>query len=99
MCAHTYTHCAGNYCQPRCDEPWTEVLFESGAEGKVRVAGNCAVCSLVGACRLLLHAQLKASVCKPSCGRCQPTARALLLGMCQSHCHSAMPVLVCWRLV
>jgi hypothetical protein len=29
--------CAGNYCQPRCDEPWTEVLFESGSEGKIVV--------------------------------------------------------------
>jgi hypothetical protein len=30
-------HPAGNYCQPRCDEPWTEVLFESGQEGKIVV--------------------------------------------------------------
>jgi hypothetical protein len=28
---------AGNYCQPRCDEPWTEVLFESSQEGKIVV--------------------------------------------------------------
>jgi hypothetical protein len=27
----------GNYCQPRCDEPWTEVLFESSQEGKIFV--------------------------------------------------------------
>lgn len=26
-----------NYCQPRCDEPWTEVLFESPQEGKIVV--------------------------------------------------------------
>ncbi len=26
------------YCmQPRCDEPWTEVVFEAAAEGKVTV--------------------------------------------------------------
>lgn len=28
---------SGNYCQPRCDEPWTEVLFESNQEGKIVV--------------------------------------------------------------
>ncbi len=27
---------SGNYCQPRCDEPWTEVVF-SGADGGARV--------------------------------------------------------------
>lgn len=34
-----HTHCAvsGNYCQPRCDEPWTEVLFESSSDGKIFV--------------------------------------------------------------
>ncbi|CAG9460764.1 unnamed protein product [Pedinophyceae sp. YPF-701] len=24
---------SGNYCQPRCDEPWVEVKFESAADG------------------------------------------------------------------
>lgn len=28
---------SGNYCQPRCDEPWTEVIFESPADGKIVV--------------------------------------------------------------
>jgi hypothetical protein len=28
---------SGNYCQPRCAEPWTEVIFENPAEGKVQV--------------------------------------------------------------
>jgi len=28
---------SGNYCQPRCAEPWTEVIFESPADGKVVV--------------------------------------------------------------
>eukprot|EP00878_Enallax_costatus_P002980 GHUV01003176.1.p1 GENE.GHUV01003176.1~~GHUV01003176.1.p1 ORF type:complete len:275 (+),score=73.11 GHUV01003176.1:193-1017(+) len=28
---------SGNYCQPRCDEPWTEVIFESAADGKIVV--------------------------------------------------------------
>lgn len=27
---------SGNYCQPRCDEPWTEVRFE-GPGGKLQV--------------------------------------------------------------
>ena len=27
---------SGNYCQPRCDEPWTEVLFD-GREGSLQV--------------------------------------------------------------
>lgn len=26
---------SGNFCQPRCDEPWTEVVFEAASEGKV----------------------------------------------------------------
>ena len=28
---------SGNYCQPRCDEPWTEVLFEGPGEGSLQV--------------------------------------------------------------
>eukprot|EP01023_Acetabularia_acetabulum_P018109 TRINITY_DN1915_c0_g1_i1.p1 TRINITY_DN1915_c0_g1~~TRINITY_DN1915_c0_g1_i1.p1 ORF type:complete len:286 (-),score=42.17 TRINITY_DN1915_c0_g1_i1:252-1109(-) len=28
---------SGNYCQPRCDEPWTEVIFGNPDEGKVQV--------------------------------------------------------------
>jgi hypothetical protein len=28
---------SGNYCQPRCAEPWTEVIFTDPAEGKVQV--------------------------------------------------------------
>ena len=28
---------SGNYCQPRCDEPWTEVIFENGVDGKVEL--------------------------------------------------------------
>lgn len=28
---------SGNYCQPRCAEPWIEVIFEGEAEGKVQV--------------------------------------------------------------
>eukprot|EP00892_Ulva_mutabilis_P004759 jgi/Ulvmu1/2655/UM014_0109.1 len=28
---------SGNYCQPRCAEPWTEVIFASDAEGKAQV--------------------------------------------------------------
>ena len=28
---------SGNYCQPRCDEPTTEVLFTSPTEGKIAV--------------------------------------------------------------
>ena len=28
---------SGNYCQPRCDEPWVEVKFGSEAQGKVQV--------------------------------------------------------------
>lgn len=28
---------SGNYCQPRCAEPWTEVIFSDPAEGKVQV--------------------------------------------------------------
>ena len=28
---------SGNYCQPRCDEPTTEVIFQSGRQGKVSV--------------------------------------------------------------
>jgi hypothetical protein len=27
--------------QPRCDEPWTEVVFEASAEGKVTVRTAC----------------------------------------------------------
>ena len=27
---------SGNYCQPRCDEPWTEVLFD-GKEGSLQI--------------------------------------------------------------
>ncbi|KAK9918460.1 hypothetical protein WJX75_004213 [Coccomyxa subellipsoidea] len=26
---------SGNFCQPRCDEPWTEVVFEGASEGRV----------------------------------------------------------------
>lgn len=28
---------SGNYCQPRCAEPWTEVIFADDAEGKASV--------------------------------------------------------------
>ena len=28
---------SGNYCQPRCDEPWVEVKFGSEAQGKLQV--------------------------------------------------------------
>lgn len=28
---------SGNYCQPKCEEPWTEVVFESPDEGSARV--------------------------------------------------------------
>ncbi|GBF96037.1 hypothetical protein Rsub_08852 [Raphidocelis subcapitata] len=28
---------SGNYCQPRCAEPWIEVIFEGEAEGKAQV--------------------------------------------------------------
>lgn len=28
---------SGNYCQPRCAEPWTEVVFEDIAEGRAQV--------------------------------------------------------------
>lgn len=28
---------SGNYCQPRCDEPWTEVLFTGPSEGSLQV--------------------------------------------------------------
>lgn len=28
---------SGNYCQPRCAEPWIEVIFDSEAEGKVSI--------------------------------------------------------------
>lgn len=28
---------SGNYCQPRCDEPWTEVLFTDPQEGSLQV--------------------------------------------------------------
>ncbi|CAL5226936.1 g9817 [Coccomyxa viridis] len=26
---------SGNFCQPRCDEPWTEVVYEDAGEGKL----------------------------------------------------------------
>lgn len=28
---------SGNYCQPRCDEPWTEVVFANDAEGRLEL--------------------------------------------------------------
>ncbi|EFJ53320.1 hypothetical protein VOLCADRAFT_102920 [Volvox carteri f. nagariensis] len=28
---------SGNYCQPRCDEPWTEVVFEGTQGGRVEL--------------------------------------------------------------
>ncbi|KAG2447718.1 hypothetical protein HYH02_007178 [Chlamydomonas schloesseri] len=28
---------SGNYCQPRCDEPWTEVIFEGTTGGRVEL--------------------------------------------------------------
>ncbi|GIL88259.1 hypothetical protein Vretimale_14136 [Volvox reticuliferus] len=28
---------SGNYCQPRCDEPWTEVIFEGTQGGRVEL--------------------------------------------------------------
>ncbi|KXZ44862.1 hypothetical protein GPECTOR_61g815 [Gonium pectorale] len=28
---------SGNYCQPRCDEPWTEVIFEGVQGGRVEL--------------------------------------------------------------
>lgn len=31
---------SGNYCQPRCDEPWTEVVFNDEKEGRVSVLAS-----------------------------------------------------------
>lgn len=28
---------SGNYCQPRCAEPWTEVIFSDSTEGRAQV--------------------------------------------------------------
>ena len=28
---------SGNYCQPRCAEPWTEVIFYDSSEGRAQV--------------------------------------------------------------
>ena len=33
----------GNFCMPRCEEPWYEALFESPKEGKAQV-GGCVAC-------------------------------------------------------
>jgi len=30
---------SGNYCQPKCDEPWVEVIFSNKDSGKVNVFG------------------------------------------------------------
>lgn len=30
---------SGNYCQPRCDEPTTEVIFSSPTQGSVKARG------------------------------------------------------------
>lgn len=31
---------SGNYCQPKCAEPWIEVKFEDGKQGKVQVVAS-----------------------------------------------------------
>lgn len=31
---------SGNYCQPRCDEPWTEVIFENADEGRAALLAS-----------------------------------------------------------
>lgn len=31
---------SGNYCQPRCDEPWTEVVFASDTEGRLELIAS-----------------------------------------------------------
>ncbi|TKY62742.1 PsbP domain-containing protein 6 [Spatholobus suberectus] len=31
---------SGNYCQPKCDEPWVEVLFEDKKQGKIQVVAS-----------------------------------------------------------
>lgn len=31
---------SGNYCQPRCDEPWTEVIFENAEEGRAALLAS-----------------------------------------------------------
>jgi hypothetical protein len=31
---------SGNYCQPKCAEPWVEVKFESAKEGTVQVVAS-----------------------------------------------------------
>lgn len=31
---------SGNYCQPKCAEPWVEVKFESEKDGKVQVVAS-----------------------------------------------------------
>uniref|UniRef100_A0A0F7GYB5 Photosystem II reaction center PsbP family protein n=1 Tax=Erodium gruinum TaxID=337380 RepID=A0A0F7GYB5_9ROSI len=31
---------SGNYCQPKCAEPWVEVKFEGGKEGKAQVVAS-----------------------------------------------------------
>lgn len=34
---------SGNFCMPRCDEPWTEVVFEAPSEGKVTVSHQAVI--------------------------------------------------------
>lgn len=31
---------SGNYCQPKCAEPWVEVKFEDDRQGKVQVVAS-----------------------------------------------------------
>jgi hypothetical protein len=31
---------SGNYCQPKCAEPWVEVKFEDDKQGKVQVVAS-----------------------------------------------------------
>jgi hypothetical protein len=33
-------HTSGNYCQPKCAEPWIEVKFEDEIQGKVQVISS-----------------------------------------------------------
>jgi hypothetical protein len=40
---------SGNYCQPRCAEPWTEVIFTDPAEGKAQVPHHLAVSTAITA--------------------------------------------------
>lgn len=88
---------SGNYCQPRCAEPWTEVIFGDDAEGKASVIVSPLVrltnkkdakIEDIGSAHLPM-------ICDPACGVLHSVVAVDVLQCARSHMCLKSPVSQC----